>query len=265
MRNILIILVLNMAASIHGTAPGSVQDTSLKCRTSFVHRLRNKGIGGSGGVSAGFMHLDMAPIKELVVRENDLSDKTFDLSDNSIFMFGGQGYVGPGKGVRIGGGGWVGMKNYTSAPYTPLQDSSSISGDSVVQLKVILPYGGLTVEKCYVLRNMNIFVGGLLGGGAMVVQKTLYQADAASAFRHYDNSDYDDEEHDDFIDEFAAMPFLAADLRAGITYSMASFMHLGFEGYALLIYSSDSFGYGYSSVATINPGIRARLVFGTLG
>jgi hypothetical protein len=233
--------------------------------------IKSKG-GGAGGPNAGFIYLDMSPMKELVMREDSIRSKAIDFSNNAIFMYGGMGYGGPSGGVRFGGGGWFGMKTYVSDEFPgtlTAADSASYPDstvpDSVVNLRVMLAYGGFTVEKGISIKSLNLFAGGLFGGGALIVQMFNDQADSSSAFKYNDTS-YDDKDGTDNIHgKVAVLPFIACDLRAGLTYSILPFMHLGADGYGLFIYSSSGFANGYNSVSTISPGFRIRIMFGSLG
>jgi hypothetical protein len=211
-------------------------------------------------------------MEELVMREDTLQDKIFDFSNNAIFMYGGMGYGGPSGGMRFGGGGWFGMKTYTSAPFqgklsnrVALAHPDSVAPDSVVNLKVMLAYGGFTVEKALHIQNLNLFAGGLFGGGALIVQMYFEEAETPSAFKYSESGVDNNGGPENIHGKIAPLPFVACDLRAGLTYSILPFMHIGADGYGLFIYSSSGFANGYNSVSTISPGFRIRIMFGSLG
>lgn len=231
--------------------------------------------GGAGGFIPSFLRMDLTPVENMIKREariegNDLEGRTFNFQDRDFILMGGMGYGGSKNSGRIGGGGWFSHKRYLSDTYTgTIPDSLRTSPedstiDSVAQLDVMLGYGGMILEKGQSLGNLNLHVGGLWGGGAIIVMKDLMQSESETAFNHYEHKDENDSLKE-FSSRVAVAPMMVFDLHAGLTYSLAPWVHVGTDANVHIFYSSRGFGRGNESFLTYNPGIRVRLLFGNLG
>lgn len=202
---------------------------------------RERGYGGAMGPVFGIHSVNIENVVAALERDPGLGDYAFDGDYETFLMIGGVIYGGIGNGVRIGGAGWGGTRSFVSKT----DENKSVS--------VGLGYGGFLVEKCFVRKNINVAIGGILGAGGFTVTPK--------------------EISDSFIDndvsyEFSA-GFMLAELHSGITYSMKSWMHFGFDLAAPIFISPSGFEVNDISVtngfATFNPGFRIKLVFGNLG
>ena len=232
-------------------------------------------IGGSGCLEIGITSMNLDPLKRVV--KNDLDKGGFDFSKNKFFTIGALGYSGKKRnGMRIGWGGWAGYNSMYSNEWQGVADSSLFVDygdslvDSVIQLHTLFAHTGLIVERSFNLRNVNLYAGGMMGGGVLVAyaQPKL----SGNAFKYVDDHDSEIEINDSSItigdgalngDKAAFAPLWAFDIHGGITYSLTTWMHLGVDASALFYYSSTGFGYRYGDLFTVNPGVRIRLVFGT--
>jgi hypothetical protein len=155
------------------------------------------------------------------------------------------GYIGVGNGVRIGGGGLNGERNYINDRYDT---------DSAIALRLHVEYGGFLVEKAFIRYNVNYLLGGCIGGGTMTVgtrfNRTVGTAAPGQGIREFNS---------------VTANFFLAELHGGVTYSVLPWLHVGADASLPVFYSTDGFQ-GYTGMfTTINPAFRARLVFGNLG
>ncbi|NLG19140.1 MAG: hypothetical protein GX556_17590 [Fibrobacter sp.] len=236
-----------------------------------------KKTGGAGCFEIGFTSLDLEPLEKVV--KKDLDKGGFDFDRNIFFTIGGQGYFGPHRnGIRLGWGGWGGYNSKFSAIWSGRADSAYIDRagdtlvDSVIQLHTLFAHTGLILERSFSLtKNLNVFAGGMIGGGIMAA--IADRRSSKGAFREIDNDyDYDDDDDDSlkFEGEFlsgtsaALAPLFAFDLHGGLTYSVTNWMHLGIDASAVCYYSNTGFGYKYGNFMTVNPGVRVRVIFGNV-
>lgn len=232
-------------------------------------------IGGSGCFEIGITGMNLRPVEKLV--KNDLDKKGFDFSNNVFFTVGGVGYSGLQRnGLRIGMGGWAGYNSKYSDEWQGVADSSYYSRtgdsliDSVIHLHTFFAHAGMIVERSFELsRTLNAYAGGMIGGGLLAVIADRRASEGAFRNVDSDNFDCDDYDCDDFEAEvegtsMAFAPMWAFDLHGGLTYTLTSWMHLGLDASAVIYYSTSGFGYKYGNFATVNPGIRLRVVFGNV-
>lgn len=235
-----------------------------------------KRLGGAGGIEFGVMKLNLDPLEKIV--NDDLDREGFDFDNNNFLTLGFVGYSGQQRnGIRIGWGGWVGYNSMYSDEWQGLADSAyqvahgdSIV-DSIIQLHTMFAHTGLIVERSFlVFNNLNLYCGGMLGGGVLMAfaDRRL----AGNAFRDVEyNSKVEITDSSITInggdessgDKAAFAPLWAFDVHGGATYSLTRWMHLGFDASAVFYYSSTGFGYRHGSFFTVNPSIRIRLAFGT--
>jgi hypothetical protein len=228
----------------------------LKKSKDKVGVLRKKGLGIGGGPTPGFYAINMGPVHDLAQRAAPLRDRQFHygpLDYRAFYMRGGVGYIGLGNGLRIGGGGAQGSSEMTSSLY---------SGDSAAILSTKVHFGGLLVEKAVVLNRINGVIGGYIGGGSTEVAVKL--VDMANASWFNDDGVTNINQTGDMKAEFMYL-----ELHGGFTYTILPIFHIGLDVSAPMFLSPNGFAsplVPYSSeFFTINPGIRAKIIFGNLG
>ena len=224
-------------------------------------------IGGSGVLEFGLTQLDLGPIKKIV--EEDLDKDGFNFNQNVFSTLGLIGYAGQRRnGMRVGLGFWAGYNSIYSDKWSTQASDSAVSKgsdaliDSIIQLHLVFAHAGLVVERSFkVFNNLNLYAGGMLGGGAMIAAEdrkltngAFYKADT-STIKYSDTSDTDI--------RAAFAPLWAFDIHGGFTYSITKWMHLGIDGSSLFYYSSTGFQSKNGSFWTVSPGVKIRLVFGT--
>lgn len=225
-------------------------------------------LGGSGVVEIGLINLNLEPIKKIV--KEDLDKGGFNFDNNTFSTIGVIGYAGQRRnGIRIGCGGWVGYNSIYSDKWTSHADSAALENgsdslvDSIIQLHLAFAHMGLVVEKSFaVAKNVNIYAGGLIGGGALLAIEDRKLG--GTAFSTVDTG-HAEKDHDEDADDIRAAlaPVWALDIHGGITYSVTKWLHLGIDGTALMYYSSSGFQPKYGSFWTFNPGVKLRFIFGT--
>jgi len=218
-----------------------------------IYGLREKGYGFSGGPTLGIAAVNLKPVEELIDNTPLLKNKSFSLSQYHYepFIFnGGKGFIGLGKGVRIGGSGAHGQRHFVSAPY---------GQDSVAALKVDINYGGFLFEKTSTFHRWNITTGGTIGGGAIEVTMNTVDYDSYSFFDLENNDD------DDNNNNTIKSNFFYFDPHGNFTYSFFPFFHLGVSVSAPLFFSTDGFSPYTSEYITVNPTFHITALFGNLG
>jgi hypothetical protein len=238
--------------------------------------------GGAFVIMPHFLNLNLSPVEDLMEKEPGLRNYTYNFSNNLLMVHGIGAYWGSKNGARAGFGLWGGYKEYQSDPYTgtlldssglPLRDSLNniIQKDSIVELNVIPAYIGFLIDHSYSLGPVNLYGGGILGSGVIVLVKNTQAKEEQSAF--YSSSSgqshqegLENDSLDENSDLGAAVSILwVLDLHLGATYSVAKWFHFGAEASALLFHSTEGFGPLSESFTTLNPGFRFRLIFGSLG
>jgi hypothetical protein len=217
--------------------------------------------GGAGGPAIQLMWMDMTPIEKLVQKEASLAGRVFNFENSPMVLWGGLGYGGGMENVRFGGGGWGGVQQFYSDHFAGNDSVAGQPVDSLVELTVIPAFGGLMIEKGFKYDHLNLLVGGMLGGGALVVAKSTLAAEDQSAF----STTMNDSIGSSLRGQLAVAPCMVATLQAGATYSLLSWLHVGADGGAAFWYSKRGFGYGFGSISTVNPFVRLRIMFGNLG
>lgn len=216
-------------------------------------------IGGAGGFEIGVQHIDLTPIKDFMGK--DLSIGGFNFDQNRFFSMGFLGYAGQVKnGMRIGIKGNFDYNVLYSNEWTSHRTDSLNKSDSLVDSIGMLHIAnfniGFIAEKSVrVFQNVNVYVGGMMGAGGLLVIEDRRELDGEFVKMR----DPDDSLRNNSI-RFA--PMWVFDVHGGMTYSFTKWMHIGFDGSVLWNYSPMGFGTRYGSFWTINPGIRARIVFG---
>ena len=228
-------------------------------------------LGGSGIIEFGLTKFDLSPVKDIVKKELDRGG--FDFDENVFPTLGIIGYVGPRRdGLRVGFGGWAGYKSLYSDTWTSRTSDSAIANgndslvDSTIQLHIVFAHCGLVMEKSFkVLDKLNLYAGGMLGGGGIVAIEDRQRG--GGAFNSSSSSGNVDEWDTDSVDigdnRIAIAPAWVFDLRAGATYTVTKWLHIGLDGSTFFYYSSSGFQSKYGSFWTVNPGVKLRFVFGT--
>lgn len=203
---------------------------------------RERGYGGAMGPVFGIHAINVEEAISALERDQNLGTYAFSGDYETFLMIGGVIYGGIGNGIRVGGAGWGGIRSFIS------------NEDSEKSVSLSLGYGGFLLEKCYVKNNLNAMIGGILGAGGF----TLKPKELSDSFIDSDTN-YKE----------ATASFMLVELHSGITYSMKSWMHFGIDVTAPFFISPSGYEINEVSVtngfATINPGIRIKLVFGNLG
>ena len=228
--------------------------STMKRTKHEVRTWRTKGFGLGGGPTPALHAINMSPVKELAGSIDPLRGKRFDygpLDYRAFRMRGGLGYGGFGNGLRIGGGGSGGKTEIISNRY---------NGDSAIVLETHVGYGGFLVEKAFVYNRFNFNIGGFIGGGDIEVKvKSLDMGDIM----------WIDSDGDIAESQTLEANFMLLELHGGFTYTIVPIFHLGLDVTVPSFVSPNGFsspGIPYSSeFFTVNPGFRARIIFGNLG
>lgn len=234
--------------------------------------------GGGFVFAPGMFWLNMDPIRELAKDEPALRNFHFNLN-NGVYMLNGiSGYWGHQNDTRFGFGLHAGYKRYQSDPVQlVLRDSSgspsvdqltgdTLKTDSMMNLMCIPATLTFLLERQIKRGDVNFFAGGAIGVGVFVVIKEGKQSSEQSAFMSEHSSMQSDNQDAAESGDVAAAPFSWMDAHGGVTYSLARWCHVGVEGTVALFMSSSGFiGGRGNGFITVNPGVRARIVLGTLG
>ncbi|MFH0920630.1 MAG: hypothetical protein V1913_09730 [Fibrobacterota bacterium] len=226
----------------------------------------------------GIFNWDMAPIERLAKSDPLLRPFQFDFSDNLMMTHTFQFLWGRKDDGRAGFAFSGGFKRYSSNSVArPLLDSLgnvivdsnsvAVTRDSLVDLMTVIGYGGFVMEKGRSFGALNVYGGGLIGGGAWVVVRDEKAGSQPSAFHSGTGNGLGDSGtgmHDAGM-EAAVAPLWVLDLHAGVTYTFVKRLHTGLEGSALMLYAPDGFSPRSETFNTFNPGLRLKLVFGSLG
>ncbi len=203
---------------------------------------RERGYGGAMGPAFAVQAINVEDAVAFLERDNSLGSYAISGDYETFLLSGGVIYGGIGNGIRVGGAGWGGSRSFIS------------NEDSDKSVSLGLGFGGFLLEKCFVKKNVNIMVGGILGAGGF----TLKPREITDSFFDKDT---------DYVE--ATVAFMLVELHSGITYSMKSWMHFGLDFTAPFFISPSGYEINDISVtngfATINPGLRIKLVFGNLG
>lgn len=214
----------------------------------YVSKSRAQGYGGGVVIQPLLIVLKMKPVYELAHNDQVLRKWTFpELTEGyePVLATGALVYGGVGRGLRVGVGGW-GAETYFG--------SREEKSDSLMVLKVATLYGGLLLEKVFLRNNLNIFAGGMLGGGKLKVDRGYQSSDAFKAV-------WDLEEGKT---ERAEAVIAGLEIHGGLTVTVLPWMHIGGDLNGLVMFSVNGFGTGNGFI-TANPGVRLRITLGNLG
>jgi len=216
-----------------------------------ARKITEKGYGFAGVVLQGAAAVNIEPVAEMLsyVLPSRAKFQFNDFSYEPMYLTGGMGYVGVGNGIRLGGGGMRGNRRFASAFF---------SGDSVVSMDLAVRFGGFCLEKVIYASKNTFIAGGSLGGGGMKTGLAILDQESYSPFRP-------SAEEVEPIEYKAS--FLYTELHGGATHTLLPLLHLGLDIFIPVFFSADGFAPSIpsSSFLTVNPVIRARIVFGNLG
>ncbi len=222
--------------------------------TEKVSKSRAQGFGGGVMIQPMVIGLNMKPVDNFVLQNRSLRSFVFpDINShyNPLLVMGAFAYGGVGNGMRIGFGGWSGNANYEG-------ERANGSNDSIMTLTLQVSYGGMLVEKALLHKNLNIVIGGVIGGGKYSLFRSIKPANAFNDLGSW--KDFDSE-----ADE-AKAAFAGLEIHTGFTATIFPWMHLGMDLNSLFSFSVSGFrGVGGSGFSTANPGVRIRIVLGNLG
>lgn len=255
---------LSFGVITSGNAAAAPCDSS---KSPCHHPCRN---GGGGGFTPSLIWLDLNPIETVIKNETDLGRYDFDFSDNMFMTFGGTGYGGNSCGMKFGGTGSFGFKKFISSPITvPVRDTlgsavilngDTVITDSVAHLITMIAWGGFTIEKSFEAGNCMFGAGGMFGGGALILNKAFKEnRKGTSAFS---NVPADTSMED--ISSWSVAPLTCFDVHANFSYRIVPGIVVGTEAYMLFMNSSTGFNMNTDSFITSNPGVRLKIIFGTI-
>lgn len=210
-----------------------------------TREMRLKGYGGSGGPFFGIAGIDMGPVRELVENDRQLREYRFDIGRYEPFgVNGGMGYGGVGHGLRLGGLGMSGSRSFRGKN----------GGDSTVVLETEVSYGGFLVEKAFVKERLNAIAGGVMGSGTFEAVRRAY---GESTIFHAGE--------DEPAKSTAEARFFCAQVHGALTYTVATFFHVGAAVSVPTFVSTNGFDYRSSDFVSVNPSLTVRVMFGNLG
>lgn len=226
-------------------------------------------IGGSGVFEFGLTRLNLDAVEKIV--KDEIKNGNFDFDENIFTTIGFTGYAGQRKnGMRIGFGVWGGYNALLSDKWTTRATPAEISRgsdtliDSVIKLHIMFAHAGLIVEKSFkVTNNLNLYAGGMLGGGLLMAVEDRRSGSGAFSKTDENYDEWDSDTVDNCDDRVAVAPLYAFDIRAGFTYSISRWFHIGLDGSSLFYYSQSGFQSKFGSFWSANPGVKLRFVFGT--
>ena len=216
-------------------------------------------------LSPQIIWLDNGPLRDLVAKERDLRDLSFNLRERDpVFMLGFGGIHDRGNGLRMGFSFYGGYKSYQSKTFTG--GTATTPKDSLAVLRLIPAYGGITFDKAYRFDDITLCAGAMMGGGVFILNREFYDVEGSGAFTDasYDDEDYHNNKHDE-KGEWAFAGTAAFDIHVGVSFTLAPLLHLGIEAAALCFYSPEGYGYATGEFFTINPGLKIRLNVGRAG
>ncbi len=239
-------------------AAEEAREAAEDAREAMNEACEDREHGGGGALGVQTVWLDMEPFQNLISKEPHLQDKDFDVQEErATLMLGLLGHHESPTGFRGGMAFWLGYKRLTSDVYPVDQDTAT--HDSVTILRIIPAYGGFNFDKVFSYYNTSFSVGSMMGGGAYVLHTRSYDKKLAETFVPVDNRDTTENVE---LGAWAVAPFVAWELRGGVTTSLAPFLHVGLEGLVLMTYAPEGFGIATGDFFTASPGVRLKLIFG---
>jgi hypothetical protein len=215
-------------------------------------------------LSPQIIWLDNGPLKDLIAKERDLRDLSFNVHErNPIFMLGFGGIHDRGNGLRMGFTFYGGYKSYQSKTFTG--GVATTPRDSVAVLRFIPAYGGFTFDKAYRFDEITLSFGAMMGGGVFILNREFYDVEGSGAFTDVSNDDENDDHKPDKKGDWAFAGTAVFDIHTGVSFKLAPLLSLGIEASALCFYSPEGYGYATGEFFTINPGLRIRLNVGRAG
>ncbi|NLD92127.1 MAG: hypothetical protein GX639_05600 [Fibrobacter sp.] len=228
--------------------------------------------GGSGVFEIGLTKFNLEPVEKVVKSTIDIGG--FDFDEDVLTTIGFMGYAGQRRnGMRLGFGAWGGYGGFYGDTWTVRSSPVDIARgrdsliDSTIKMHVLFGHTGLVTEKSFKIDKLNLYVGGMIGVGGIIVVEERMKGNGAfySASDDYDSdtSWWDDSESNETDDRYLGAAAWVFDIRGGFTHSFTKWLHAGIDGSALFYYSSRGFNSRYGGFWTANPSVRLRLVFGS--
>lgn len=232
--------------------------TGLLLQSVFAEAVDNgNSITGSGYFDIGVTGLNLSQFKKIT---KEFKGREFDFDDNGFATIGMAGYAGQRRnGLRAGMGLWGGYRSTFSDEWHAT-NRSEISVDSVIKLHMIFLHAGLLIDKSFAVHpRVNVYGGGMLGGGVLMGVAEFMSVE--NAFWDLEDDDKWGDDNDDKL-KIATATYWAFDVHVGATYTLADWMHVGLETYALMQVSSSGFGNRSGSFFMMSPGVRLKFIFG---
>ncbi|MBN1984294.1 MAG: hypothetical protein JW795_22405 [Chitinivibrionales bacterium] len=211
-----------------------------------VQSFLKQGFGFGGGPLYGTYAINTRPVKDYIISNPELRTKLFltllkDHDFTQLFVAGGFGYGGLGSGVRIGGMGMEGEKNFISQPY---------GADSMVTLSMTVSWGGFLFERAlYEKENVVFSSGGLFGGGSLALRSMKYKNSSITSV---------------WIGRADVADFICFEAHSSVAYSLFQLFHIGCSVSVPLFFAVEGFSPRTSEFITINPGFAIKIIFGNL-
>ncbi len=224
------------------------------------------------GTVSGVAAVDVESVNDLFEKESAYSDSPLYGSNikipgstdySNMFFSGGSIVFGVGNGLRLGFGGYGIYRSYDLEDGSDLYETTIASG-----------YGGLLIQKGFVSGNHNFTTGVLVGAGGMavginkhegVVSTSAFTPSSGDRYNHWDDDDCDFDEFDEKnFENMAHGGFGVGELNLAYTYSVLSFLHLGFEAKGT-VKKSITVENDFGDYLTVDPSLGFKLMLGTLG
>lgn len=249
------------AAEYHVEPKDTVELLSPETARSFLDKIkgrkrggRERGYGGGLGPAPSLYAINIDPVQELLdymSNNSDLRNVRFPVHGmfKSFFMMGITGYGAVGNGLRIGGSFIGGERSYTAR-----------KNDTLYNLNIETSFGGLLLEKAFVIDNYNLYLGGIAGGATFEVQPSKTLDFLSTSPVTADESTFNK----------LSAPSVLLELHVGGTYTMINWCHVGMDVSLPLFFSTSGFetsgGHSITNgFLTVNPGLRFRIIFGNIG
>ena len=236
-----VIVVRETKDTVYVLSKSSV-DTIRSSVKEKVEGWSYKGFGFSGGFAKGIFALRMTPVEEYVksykavhpsfqINELDIKKISFE----PFAMSGGMFYVGIGNGLRLGGYGVKGNKEFRDV---------ALNTDSSV-INVQIGFGGLLIEKAVHKKRWNGKAGGIIGGGNMTVThgRNVFIEPAVKS----------------------EASFFCLEVHGGMSYSFFSLFHVGLDMSMPVFFMHQGFPSYTNDFYTVNGGLVLKIIIGNLG
>lgn len=222
--------------------------------------LAAQGRGGAGGIYTGILGYDMIPVKNLIARR-EVAEASMGFPDSNsieisgyrfneqieereaIGMFGGIGYAGIGKGMRIGGTLQGGLKHY----------ASTLNGNTV-DLAIAVGQTAFLFDKSFEMKKSRFLIGAQVGFGGV---GAVFYEDTTSG-------DFEDNYYEfEGSTMYAVAYYSLFEFHGGYSYQFTKIFQMGLEFTGQTNHSVNGFS-GSDGYTTFNPGGNLRFVWGRI-